>query len=706
MAVLEKLRQRSGTIFMGLIVAFLLMIVFEWGAQGDFFRSGQRTGNEIGEVNGYKISSQEFEQAFQQLREQKLAETKKKTLNDNEEAEVRDQAWDQLVISKLVEQKIDEYNITVTDQEVRDLVYYNPPSFLKRGFIDSTGRFMEQEYFQAVRDPRNDTVIASYIKPLRDEMRRIKLQGYIQALSRVTNSEMWERFEIQNSKAVAQVVMIRPTGDESAFISKVTDEEIKKYYEEHPNQFKREESKKIKFVLFREQPTPKDSALLVDRIEGLRKRWSAIPITEPDSVIAELAAEYSDEAYVGVQPFNMAQQRGTSNVSDLLKANTGDVLVLRGAGVFNVLRVYSAIDTGNSYFHSRHILIKKEKGANVDSAKAIANQLYAQLQGGADFAELARKYSNDGSAQVGGDLGWVAEKMFVPEFEKVALSAPLNKVQPPMESQFGFHIIEVLERTRKTVNVGTIPIAIRTSSQTSQLVAQQARLFREKAVKDGFDQVAKEMNLRVISDVPPVTKKGQALFNSQSFVNYVLDLSNGDITEPIKVDALKATVVAQVMETIAKGTMPLEKDVKQSIAQRLARKKLIESFAPKAKELRSLVGPGEGVDKIAAYDTNYAPKMLTFGPAESVAGLGTEYAVNTAAYKMKPGEVSEPIKGENGYYIVQLIALNPASKQAFESQKTQFYQNLNQEKQQRFFGEWFEKLKEEAKITDYRSHSR
>jgi len=44
MAVLEKLRQRSGTIFMGLIVAFLLMIVFEWGAQGDFFRSGRRSG--------------------------------------------------------------------------------------------------------------------------------------------------------------------------------------------------------------------------------------------------------------------------------------------------------------------------------------------------------------------------------------------------------------------------------------------------------------------------------------------------------------------------------------------------------------------------------------------------------------------------------------------------------------------------------------
>lgn len=706
MAVLEKLRQRSGTIFIGLIVAFLLMIVFEWGAQGDFFNAGRRTGDEIGVVNGYKIPSSEYDQIFQQLREQKLTETKKKTLTDEEENEVRDLAWDQVVVNKLIEQKIDEYGISVTDQEVRDLVYYNPPEFLKRGFIDSTGRFMQQEYFQAVRDPRNDTIIAGYIKPLRDEMRRIKLQGYIQALSRVTNSEMWERFDVQNSKAVVQVVMIRPTGDESQFLSQVSDDEVKKYYDSHQHEFKREEAKKIKFVLFRDQPTSKDSAQFADRISTLRKRWSALPITEPDSIVAELASDYSDEPYAGVNPFDLAQQRGISNASDLLKSNVGDVIILPGPGIFNVVKVYSLLDTGAIYFHSRHILIKKEKGMNVDSAKAMANQLYAQLQSGADFADLARKFSTDGSAQAGGDLGWVKEKMFVPEFEKVALSAPLGKVQAPTETQFGFHIIEVLERTRKTINAGLIPVIVRTSSQTTRLIDQQARLFREKASNDGFDIAAKEMNLRVIADVPPVTKQAQPLFNSKSFVNYILELSNAEITEPVKLPSVKGTVVAQVTETIAKGVATLEGDIIMSIKSRIARVKLVESLGVKAKELRALIGPGEGVDRIGLSDSNYAPKLLTFGPAESVGGLGTEYAVNTAAFRMKPGEVSQPIKGENGYYIVQLIALNPASKQAFEGQKTQFYQNLNQEKQQRFFSEWFEKMKNDADIIDYRTRMR
>ncbi|HEY6171317.1 MAG TPA: peptidylprolyl isomerase, partial [Candidatus Kapabacteria bacterium] len=304
------------------------------------------------------------------------------------------------------------------------------------------------------------------------------------------------------------------------------------------------------------------------------------------------------------------------------------------------------------------------------------------------------------------EIGWSTEKMLVPPYEKVAMTAPLKQVQAPVETEYGFHIIEVLDRSRKTITVGTVSVSVRPSSQTASLVKQQARLFKEKASKDGFDVAAKEMNLRVIADAPPISPSAQPIFNDKSFVNYIMQLETGEITDPVKLQSVNGTVVAQVSETIAKGYLPLEGPTKEDIKVIIAHKKMIESLEPKAKQLRALVGVGEGVEKIAAYDTNYAPKMLSFGPAESVSGLGTEYAVNTAAFRMKPGEVSQPIKGENGYYIIQLIALNPASKQGFEAQKPQFYQTLNQEKQQRFFSQWFEKLKEEAKIVDYRSHAR
>jgi peptidyl-prolyl cis-trans isomerase SurA len=66
--------------------------------------------------------------------------------------------------------------------------------------------------------------------------------------------------------------------------------------------------------------------------------------------------------------------------------------------------------------------------------------------GQADFAALARENSTDGSAKQGGDLGWANPGMYVPEFEKVMNSLPINQVSDPLVSRFGVHLIQVTER--------------------------------------------------------------------------------------------------------------------------------------------------------------------------------------------------------------------------------------------------------------------
>jgi parvulin-like peptidyl-prolyl isomerase len=92
------------------------------------------------------------------------------------------------------------------------------------------------------------------------------------------------------------------------------------------------------------------------------------------------------------------------------------------------------------------------------------------------------------------------------------------------------------------------------------------------------------------------------------------------------------------------------------------------------------------------------------GPAESTGGLGTEYAVNNAAFGMKPGDISQPIEGDAGYYIIKLLDMKPADKKAYDAQKTKEFQTLSQEKQQRLFGQWIQNLKDKAEVIDYRSH--
>ncbi|HKI61724.1 MAG TPA: peptidylprolyl isomerase [Mariprofundaceae bacterium] len=87
---------------------------------------------------------------------------------------------------------------------------------------------------------------------------------------------------------------------------------------------------------------------------------------------------------------------------------------------------------------ARHILVNSE---------AQCNELKAQIEGGADFADLAKQYSSCPSSRNGGDLGEFGPGMMVPEFDKVVFSADVNTVQGPVRTQFGYHLLEVTSRT-------------------------------------------------------------------------------------------------------------------------------------------------------------------------------------------------------------------------------------------------------------------
>lgn len=86
---------------------------------------------------------------------------------------------------------------------------------------------------------------------------------------------------------------------------------------------------------------------------------------------------------------------------------------------------------------ARHILVSTEEKCN---------DLKNQINEGADFADIARQFSSCPSSRQGGDLGEFGPGMMVPEFDKVVFSAPVNEVQGPVKTQFGFHLVEVTAR--------------------------------------------------------------------------------------------------------------------------------------------------------------------------------------------------------------------------------------------------------------------
>lgn len=129
----------------------------------------------------------------------------------------------------------------------------------------------------------------------------------------------------------------------------------------------------------------------------------------------------------------------------------GDVTQpIRTPGGFIILKVLEKRGGGTQTrdeVHVRHILIKPSEIRSPAATKELAERLYSRIQNGEDFGDLAKSFSEDpGSALNGGDLNWVDPNSLVPEFRETMASTPVNTISKPFQSQFGWHILEVLGR--------------------------------------------------------------------------------------------------------------------------------------------------------------------------------------------------------------------------------------------------------------------
>ncbi|MEX2524164.1 MAG: peptidylprolyl isomerase [Gammaproteobacteria bacterium] len=135
-------------------------------------------------------------------------------------------------------------------------------------------------------------------------------------------------------------------------------------------------------------------------------------------------------------------------VSNMEKGDISDLI--RSSSGYHIVKLTDIRDSEKvviTQTHARHILIRPDEMTSEEDAFRRLNQLRMRIQGGDDFAELARGHSNDTvSAADGGDLGWVSPGELVPEFEEVMGSLNPGEVSEPFQTQFGWHIVQVLER--------------------------------------------------------------------------------------------------------------------------------------------------------------------------------------------------------------------------------------------------------------------
>lgn len=239
-----------------------------------------------------------------------------------------------------------------------------------------------------------------------------------------------------------------------------------------------------------------------------------------------------------------------------------------------------------------HIFLIPEEDENVrGDAFARAEQLRDSILAGADFEALAEEYSRDtGTADRGGDLGWVRRGLFVPEFEEAVFAMQPGEVSDVIETQFGLHIIKLEERRGDSVRPRHILLRIERSEESDRPTLDQLRELRHRVIEGeaSFEELAKEYSQDV--DTAPfggTLGKVPVEQLSTDIRNVVAELREGEISEPsrINLDDDYGYSIIKLKERIPESAIDFDRDY-QHLERFALQHKMEREFEKMIEELR------------------------------------------------------------------------------------------------------------------------
>ena len=359
--------------------------------------------------------------------------------------------------------------------------------------------------------------------------------------------------------------------------------------------------------------------------------------------------------------------------------------------------------------HAEHILFMTvgKTDAEVEEIKKRAEDVLKQVKKGGKFEDLAKKYSEDpGSKDKGGDLSWITQGQTVPEFEKTAFSLPAGQVSDLVKTQYGFHIIKVLEKeTAHTKPFDEVKDSLRAPlllSQADKMASDTADKLSaaiRQSNKVSLDDLAKEYHLTVNETRPiSATDPLLELANSQEAKDSIFRLKLQDLSLPVRTDRGYVILSVKSVQPAHPGSL---EEVRDRVITDLKREKATELAKSKVEELIKRVKSGEKFDA-AARALGLEPK--TSDPLArdgSIPGAASGKQLG-AAFNLKPGDAAAPLSlGQNWlvYRVAEKTEPNPAE---FDKQKTQLTKELLDSKRNLAF-EAFRtaldnRLKQEGKV--------
>src|ERR1700730_11753470 len=512
-----------------------------------------------------------------------------------------------------------------TDDEARDE--------LQQGMYAATffpgGKFVGQQQYENILQ-NADLSVSTFEQSLRDQILLDKLRNLITGSALVTDSDVRKEFQKQNTKVKFEYAVLRK--DDLLKQINPNEAELKAFYERNKASYNNSipEKRKVRYV-----------------------------VLDNGKIEAGVSVSHEDlQAYYN-------QHRDDYRVPEQVNVS--------------------------------HILIKtplpgpdgKVDPKGVEEARKKAEDVLKQLKAGGNFAELAKKYSEDpGSGKNGGSLGWIGKGRTVPEFEQTAFSLAKGATSGLVQSSYGFHIIRLDDKQAAHVKTldevkDQIEGSIR-KQKAAQAAASQVNALLAQARSAGIDKAAAAKGLNVINtDFVSRTDTLPGIGSAPQFMSAVF--GQAEKAPPDQVQVTQGYAVFQVL-AVKPASTPTFEEIRSRVEEEFRNERVAALLTQKTQELADRAKAEHDLKK-AAKEAGAAIKTSDFVlPDGQVPDIGSMSGGGSVAFSLKIAEISGPISNGTTGVVLSVLERQEPTPQDFDAKKDQVRDALILNKQQEMFG--------------------
>lgn len=694
MATLERIRNRAG-----ILVAVVIGLALFAFILGDLINSGgslfNRAQMEVAEIAGTSIPYELFQAKIDENENLQKLFSQQAALDEQAQIQIRERVWQDLLRTNIMQPQYDKLGLEIHENELVDMVQGNHiHPIIQQQFGDpQTGQVNKEYISMLIKNLDNDPRARTYWMYIEQEVIKDRLfNKYLNLVrkglyttSLQTKKALADRTtKVDFEYAVAQYSSI------SDSTVKVSNSDMKDYYNAHQNDYKQQASRDVEYVAFPIKASDEDVKNAEEWINNLKAEFTAS--AEPKQLVSLKSDSPFDAKYYKENelPADFGSWAFSANIGEV-KGPVYDGNSYKMARVLDYKMMPDSVK-------ARHILVspKGQSQEDYNAAKSKADSLVNVIRKNGNWSDLANQFSDDpGSKEKGGDLGWFPSGVMEQSFDEACFNNKKGEIKV-VETRYGFHVLEVTDRGKesKKVQLAVVERKVAPSSHTTQTIYAQASEFAGlNKTYDKFNAAvtAKNLTKRYANNLLQNDRTIAGLESPREMIRWAFKTEKGEVSTVFEFGDMY--VVAVVTNIREEGIAPL-KQVADDVRIKAIREKKAEILTQKVK---GSMKSGNIASIASSLNTKVERAEKVSFSSFTLPAAGIEPSVIGAATTSPEGKIVGPIKGNVGIFVLAVTASN---KEDGDLNSEKF--RLNNMYQSRAYYEAYEALKTNANISDRR----